>query len=298
VAGEVNPVEQKMASLARRAHGVVTRAELLGARISSDEIDHRVRKGALIRVHRGVYRVGHAAPSVEARYMAAVKACGEGAVLSRRAAGWLLGILKGRPPIPEVTAASVKRVPGVVTHRCRSLAPVERTTVSGIPATSVPRALVDLAGVLPADALARACHEAGVRHRTTPRQVAGVLARRPNAPGAAKLRAVMGGEVKVSLSRLESAFLERLREAGLPLPETNRPAGGRRVDCRWPEARLTVELDSYRFHNSRHSWEQGYRREREARARGDEFRRFTWADVFEEPGPMLAELRALLGQQP
>jgi very-short-patch-repair endonuclease len=79
------------------------------------------------------------------------------------------------------------------------------------------------------------------------------------------------------------------------LPITNKPAGGRRVDCRWAEERLTVELDSYRFHHTRRAWEQGYRREREARARGDEFRRFTWTDVIEDPEPMLADLRSILG---
>jgi very-short-patch-repair endonuclease len=85
-----------------------------------------------------------------------------------------------------------------------------------------------------------------------------------------------------------------LRGEGLDLPITNRPAGGRRVDCRWPEHRLTVELDSYQYHRSRHSWEQDRRRERQAYARGDDFRRYTWGDVFEHPSPMLAELRALL----
>ena len=98
----------------------------------------------------------------------------------------------------------------------------------------------------------------------------------------------------VTLSKLERRFLELLREAGLVFRETNRPAGGRRVDCRWPEQRLTVELDSYRYHHSRHAWEQDRRREREARARGDEFRRYTYGDVFERPRLMLSELRALL----
>jgi very-short-patch-repair endonuclease len=94
---------------------------------------------------------------------------------------------------------------------------------------------------------------------------------------------------------LESRFLSRLEEAGLPLPLTNCPAGGHRVDCRWPEHRLTVELDGYRYHHSRHSWEQDRRREREAYARGDSFRRFTYADVFERPAQMLIELREPLG---
>jgi hypothetical protein len=111
--------------------------------------------------------------------------------------------------------------------------------------------------------------------------------------GAGTLRTVLNGDVRVTLSTLERRFLERLREAGLPLPETNRPTGGRRLDCRWPEHRVTVELDGYRYHGSRHAWEQDRRREREARARGEEFRRYTWEDV-ERPELMLAELRNLL----
>ena len=93
---------------------------------------------------------------------------------------------------------------------------------------------------------------------------------------------------------LERRFLARLEAADLPLPQTNRPAGGRRVDARWPAHRLTVEVDGYRYHRSRHAWEQDRRREREARARGDEFRRYSYGDVLEEPRFMLAELRALL----
>jgi hypothetical protein len=153
---------------------------------------------------------------------------------------------------------------------------------------------VDLAAVLSLNALARACHEAGVRHRTTPAQVEDVLTRRPNTPGAAKLKVVLRGDVHVTLSVLERRFLKRLRENGLVLPQTNRRAGAKRVDCRWPEQRLTVELDSYRYHGSRHAWEQDHRRERVARARGDEFRRYTYGDVFEHPALMLDELRRLL----
>jgi hypothetical protein len=280
--------------LASAAHGVVARAELLRAGVTDAEIRHRMRIGTLIRVHSGVYRVGHHAPSLEARYMSAVKAGGEQAVLSGRAAAYLLGLLRGRPPAPEITAPTKRRVKGVSTRRVRCYRP-ETTIWRGIPVTSVPETLAGLAALLPTDDLARACHEAGVRYGTTPAMVERVLARRPNSPGATKLRDILRGDVRVTLSKLERRFLELLREAALPLPVTNRPAGGRRVDCRWPEHRLTVELDSYRYHHSRHAWEQDRRREREARARGDEFRRYTWGDVFEHPQQMLAELRALLG---
>jgi hypothetical protein len=136
-----------------------------------------------------------------------------------------------------------------------------------------------------------------VKYRTTPAHVEAVLSRMPHSPGVGTLRRVMRGDVKVVLSTLERRFLGLLEENGLPLPRTNRPATGRRVDCRWPEHRLTVELDSYTPHRSRHAWEQDRRREREAYARGDQFRRYTWGDVVEQPGQVLRELRRLLARR-
>ena len=287
-------MEQELTRIADAQHGVVTRAQLLGAGVSAAGIQRRVRKGGLLPEHPGVYRVGHRAPSLEARYLAAVCSCGDGALLSGRAAAHLLGLIKGAPPHPEVTTPTERRILGVRTRRSRRRYPGDATTWHGIPVTTVARTLVDLAAVVTADELARACHEAQVLHRTTPAQVEAVLGRAPNRPGAGKLRRVLHGEGHVTLSKLERRFLDVLREAGLVLPQTNRLAGGRRVDCRWPEQRLTVELDSYRYHHSRHAWEQDRRREREAHARGDDFRRYTYGDVFEQPRLMLRELRELL----
>jgi very-short-patch-repair endonuclease len=287
-------VEEEVARIASSQHGVVTRAQLLDAGITRREIGWRLRRGGLIRVHRGVYRVGHRAPSIEATYLAAVLAAGEGALLCGRAAAHLLGLVKGLAPTPEVIALTERRIEGVKTHRSRAAVDGrDATVVRGIPVTTVPRTLVDISSELSLDALARACHEAGVRYGATPNSVEAVLARRPNTPGAKRLRRVIHGDVHVTLSTLEAHFLELLRNENLPLPITNKPAGGRRVDCRWPDHHLTVELDGYQFHNSRHSWEQDRRREREARARGDDFRRYTYGDVFERPALMLRELRYL-----
>jgi very-short-patch-repair endonuclease len=290
----MRPQDRIIATLAAARHGVVTRSELLEAGLSAAAVKRRVRSGWLIRVHPGVYRVGHDAPSVEARYVAAVAACGPGSLLRGLAAGWLLGLVRGQAPRPAVVTKGERRIEGVATRRCRHLDALDAATYRGIPVTTVARTLVDLAAELDRDALARACHEAGVRFGTTPAQVEDVLARRPTSPGAGNLRAVLHGDVRVTLSALEQRFLARLRAARLPLPQTNRIAGSFRVDCRWPEQRLTVELDGYRYHRSRHAWERDRRREREARARGDEFRRYSHADIAEDPAYMLAEFRALL----
>ena len=287
-------MEQKIAWIASRQHGVVARAQLLDAGVSSREIGRRVESGSLIRVFRGVYRVGHQAPSVESHFIAAVLACGDGAVLSGRAAAYLYGLVKRPPPRPEVTAPTERRVKGVLTRRCRDLRPGERTKYRRIPITTVPRTLVDVAAQLEPEELTRACHEADVRHGTKPQHVEAVLARRPNAPGAGELRAILRGDTRVTLSGLERRFLELLREAGLPLPRTNRVAGAHRVDCRWPEYRLTVELDGYRYHNTRYGWEQDRERERAADAREETHRRYTHEDVFNNPEPMLTQLKRLL----
>jgi very-short-patch-repair endonuclease len=93
---------------------------------------------------------------------------------------------------------------------------------------------------------------------------------------------------------MERRFRAFLRKHRFPPPLTNRRRGRRYVDCRWPEHRLTVELDSYTFHHSRHAWEDDRQREREARGRGDEFRRYTWRDVAEDQTHMLGDLSALL----
>jgi Transcriptional regulator, AbiEi antitoxin len=285
---------RRIGAIATAQKGLATRAQLLDAGLSDAAIKRRVRSGVLLVEFPGVYRVGHRAPNVEARYLAAILACGPGALLAGRAAGHLHGLLKQPPSMPVVIAATKRRISGIRARRGRSMHPRDASTKSGIPVTSVPRTLVDLAAELTEAELARACHEAGVKYRTTPRQVEEVLARRRGTAGAGKLRRVMTGDAKVTLSKMESRFLNVLRAHDLPLPITNRVASARRVDCRWPEHRLTVELDSYRFHNTRHAWEQDRRREREAHARGDQFRRYTYGDVFEGPEPMLKELRPLL----
>jgi very-short-patch-repair endonuclease len=294
VAHQSRTAERKIARLATRAHGVVTHRELRRAGVTVDEIRGRIDSGALIRVFPGVYRAGHSAPSVEARYMAAVKACGKGALLSGLSAAWLWGLINGAAPPPEVTARTERRIKGIKTRRCRRMDRRDATRHRGIPITTVPATLVRVPSLLSFDDLARATHQAVIRHHTTPEQIQAAQARHPNAAGAKLLRAIVKGDAPVLLSKLDRRFRAQLHAAGLPLPKTNTKAGSHYVDCRWPAHKLTVELDSYRYHHSRHAWEQDRRRDREAHHRGDQLRRYTWTDVIEEPEPMLAELRELL----
>ncbi|MEX2194649.1 MAG: hypothetical protein WD844_05125 [Thermoleophilaceae bacterium] len=295
MAAQSRTADAILARLATASHGVVTRRGLLAAGIARHDIARRLRTGTLILEYPGVYRVGHRAPSTEAAYLAAVVACGDRSLLSGLAAGHLVRIVRAAPPLPEVTVPTERRVEGIRTVRSRLIHRRDAMVFRGVPVTTVARALVDIAARLPEDDLARAYHEGQVKHGIRPRHVEAVLERRPASSGAGNLRRVMRGDVRLTLSALERRFLRLLREADLPLPWTNRRVDEHYVDCRWPDHKLTVELDSYRFHQSRYAWEQDRRREREARARGDDFRRYTWGDVFERPRPMLAELHAFFG---
>lgn len=174
------------ARMAGRQHGRITRRQLLAAGVDRNRIARWLADGRL-RVHAGVYAVGHAAPSRDGDYIAAVPAGGEGAVLSHRAAAHKLGLLRGTPPRPEITVPTTahRRRPGVVIHRVRSLYRLDVATEQNIPITIVPRILLDLARAMSPPQLARACHEAWVRHNCGPDKIEACILRNPRKPAPA-----------------------------------------------------------------------------------------------------------------
>src|SRR5690349_18697398 len=292
--GQINKAIGLRANLRK---GLVDRDELLAAGFTRGQIDTRVQNGVLIPEYEGIYRVGHRAPNVETSYLAAVLACGEGTLLSGRAAAHLYGLIRGAAPKPEVTTPTQRRPKGVIVHRAR-VDRREATVYREIPCTTVARTVVDMAAGSTPGELAELFHHAVVRFRVKPKHVEAVLRRRPNAKGAETVRRVINGDERALLSVLERGFIAVLRKNDLPPPRTNIPKDGHWVDCRWADPPLTVELDSYEFHSTRHAWRLDYQRERKARKRGDEYRRYIWEDVFENSEPMLADLRQLFSSLP
>jgi len=282
----------KTARVAGRQHGRIARRQLLDLGVDAGRIDRWLADGRLRPVHTGVYAVGHEAPSVLGDYLAAVLACGEGAVLSHRAAAHLLRLLPGPPPPPEVTVPTLggRSRPGIVVHRVAVLHVQDTTTRDRIRMTTVPRVLLDLAPGLTTAALARACHEGWVRHRTSPREIEACIRRNPHKKGIARLRTALGSDV--TLSALEDGFLALLREHRLALPRTNVDRRGDKVDCHWPELDLTVELVSYRFHASRTAFEVDV-----ARRRRSNHLAFSYGDVFERGAQTIAELTRAISER-
>jgi very-short-patch-repair endonuclease len=232
--------------------------------------------------------------------MAAVLACGRGAVLSRRSAGKLWGIVPRRDHWPEVTCpTSAGTRHGIAVHR-GTLAADEVGEVRGIPVTSVPRTIFDLAGMSSMRELERAFHEAEVRELRDALSLSHLLARYPRRRGAANLRILLRSKLPVGVTQndFEELFVGFLDAHGLPRPRLNGtlPIRGRllKPDCMWVEQRLLAELDGGASHRTEHGFESDRHRDRVLLVEGWRSTRITWRQLHGEPEEIAADLRELL----
>jgi Transcriptional regulator, AbiEi antitoxin/Protein of unknown function (DUF559) len=294
-------LDRAIAELAERQHGVVARRQLLDLGLSPRAIEYRLTIGRLHPVHRGVYAVGHSVLSVDGLRMAAVLAGGERAVLSGRAAGSAWAIWRSSGVASEVTAPRGLRSRGCLRFRQARLPADEITTLRGIPITTVPRTLFDLAAVLPRRQLTRAIHEAEVERLWDRLSLHDLIARYPRARGTANLRAVLRdreGASEVPRDEIEDLFIAVVRRFGLPMPSMGqRLQVGRRwfePDCVWERQKLIVELDGRQVHGTGRNFESDRARDRALVAAGWLVVRLTWRQLCAEPGAVAADLSSVL----
>lgn len=292
-----------VAALASRRHGVVSLAQLRSAGLSDGQIEVRIRRGHLHRVHRGVYAVGHPALTLEGRWAAAVLAAGRGAALGRRDAAALWRLLERiERPIDVLTARRVRRQVGIAPHCVGALDPAEITSRHGIPVTSVSRTLLDLAGCVPERRLRRAFAEADRIGLLVPAELGELLdARGRGRPGAARLRALLAdhsGPVPLTRSVLEYRFLQACRRRGLPDPEVNVRVAGFEVDMLWRAERVIVELDGHAYHGTRAAIRRDHRRDGRLQAAGFAVLRLTHDDVADSIDACFGLLVPLLNRPP
>jgi predicted transcriptional regulator of viral defense system len=290
-------VDRAIARLARLQHGRVARRQLIALGLAPDTIDYRLSRSRLHQVYVGVYAVGHDAATREGRWMAAVLAGGESAALSHRDAAALWGIRPSSRSLIEVTTPRRQHPRrGIQFHRS-SLPPDEVTTKDGIPVTTVPRTLFDLATVLRPRQLERALNEAEIRHLWDELSLPDLLRRYPRRAGSCAVRAVLeawNAGAKTIRSDLELEFLEFVDAAGLPEPKLNADVEGFEVDAVWRRERVVVELDSRTFHLTAAAFEQDRERDRILQAAGWRPIRVTSKQLRHAPDRLQADLRRLL----
>lgn len=280
-------VEEAITATARRQHGVVTRVQLLELGIRPGAIRCRMASGRLRRLHRGVYLVGPIMPP-HAREMAAVLACGPAAVLSHRSAATLWGLTaagaEDAPVDVAVPHGHDRRRPGIRVHRIGGLGPEEWTRRSGIPVTAPARTLLDFAGVAGRRELERAVARAERERLLSRAELLALVVDAGGRRGIATLRAVLGvgGGPMLTRSEAEAEFLALIRKARLPAPEANVRIEGYEVDFLWRAERIAVEIDGYRYHASRSSFERDRRRAAHLAAHGIQVIPLTWRQVVDD----------------
>jgi very-short-patch-repair endonuclease len=283
---------------------LVTLEQLRALGISADGAYQRAVAGRLHRVHEGVYAVGHALLTKDGRWMAAVLACGSGAVLSHRSAAALLGIREIDHSSVDVTAPNRRgRHPsGIDAHRF-SLPMSDWATVRGIPCTTAERTLLDLAAVVPVWQLRKALAEAEVLRIVDLSVLRALLRRSRGRRGVARLRLILDElhpETKRTRSELERMFLRMCHRGRLPTPEVNVSLhiSGRQLkpDFLWRDTGLIVEADSRRFHDTDSAFQHDRQREQLLQLAGWRVSRCTWEQVEGEPQRLAQTIKALLAQ--
>ena len=284
--------------LAARQHGVVTRSQLSELGFSPRATEHRLEKGRLHPVYRGVYAVGRPELTRHGRWMAAVLSCGPRAALSHESAAALWGIRDAKGPdiVISLASSSVRYRSGVRVHRRPSLEPADITTHRGIPVTSPVRTLLDLASGRSSQAeLERAINAADKRDIIDPESLRAALDGRTGQPGAPALRRVLDRRTfRLTDSELERRFLRLVARARLPPPLTGTRLNGYKVDFLWPALGLVVETDGLRYHRTPAQQARDRVRDQVHSAAGLTPLRFTHAQVRYEPERVEATLAAVV----
>jgi predicted transcriptional regulator of viral defense system len=290
-----DPVDAAIAATAERQHGVIDYPQLKALGLSRQSIDHRVRNGRLHRIHRGVYAVGHKRLTQRGRWMAAVLAGGDGAVLSHRSAAALWQLLPARRRIHVSTPKDLHNRDGIQFHS-QSMQLDEVTTHDGIPVTTVARTLLDIAATDP-DNLERAFNEAEYRRLWDATGVRELIDRYPGRAGTPALAALTPmGHTREELEHRFQAFVEKF---DLPRPMRNadlelEPGRWIRVDAMWPDAKLIVELDSRAAHDTTSRFDSDRERDRILSLAGWRVIRLTWKHLTSNADRVATDLRTLI----
>jgi very-short-patch-repair endonuclease len=324
--------DRVIAAIAARQFGVVARWQLTQAGVSRRQIERRLETGRLHPVHQGVYLVGHDAPAPYAPEMAALLACGQGAavtvhggrlrfthfrpsvVLSHRSAA---AIWRLTPyPAPGDVCVTVRPVRNndrsqIEVHRA-NLAPRDIRRRHGMPLTSPPRTLLDLAAVVTVgglagqdplephhlDELERIAAEAQYRKLATDAELRDQITRNPYKHGVRALRAVLDlpGGPRRTRSPGERALLRLLRARRITGYETNATVAGHEVDFLWRHERLAVEVDGWDAHSGRVAFERDRLKVAVLKAQGIATMPVTGRQIQRDPDGVVARLLAALGR--
>jgi very-short-patch-repair endonuclease len=303
--------------LARAQHGVVTRRQLLALGLTSSGIEHRLARGRLHLLVRGIYAVGRPTLTANGRWMAAVLACGgdvdpdgrillrpdrrpsTAVVLSHDSAAALFAI--GREPVGRIEVSTMlptdRTVPGIRLHRRPTLRRDSVGSYEGIPVTSPAQTLIDMATRHDRAVMERSINEADGLGLICNDDLRKALDDHHGERGVARLRAILDRRTfRYTHSELERAFLPLACAAGLPLPRTSLYVDGHEVDFYFSSLDLVIEADSITYHRTPAQQTKDRERDQSHSAAGTAHLRFTHAQIKFDQEHVVRTLRATASQ--
>jgi Protein of unknown function (DUF559) len=280
--------DARVAELAGRQFNRVAKWQLAELGVSDRAIAHRVATGRWVRVEDGVFAIAPVADDDWGRWMGATLTAPD-SVLSHSSAAAAYGLWqpRGIESITRPGTGGPRRYGGVLVHYSATL-DGDRTRFRGIPITSAPRTLLDLAGRVSDRSLARAVRESVRLDRITLGGLGDALGRYRRRRGSRRLAATVARYAGLPLERARSGAeiraIELLRDAGRPLPRLNVRIAGEEADLSWARWRLIVEIDGGPFHLDAG---EDARKEAAWKAAGWTVRRLPADDVYERPRRLL-----------
>lgn len=274
----------------------MTPFDLDAAGVPQEDRERAQESGALVQVFPGVFRLGEFAELIETRWLAACLWSSE-AVLSHRTAA----AIHGFDGIPKTDAIEItvrrtggRRPDGIRLHTTRDLPDEDVRVARGFRVTSKARTLFDLATEVSENELAYAV-EAATRFGEVPVDwIARRLhqLRKRGREGVTKLeRVLLDREARgiPMASALEVRFWRLVRDAGLPLPNCQRPFDDDdgqpgSIDFAWPDAMLAIETRGAKVHSTPDAFEKNSRRTARLTVLGWSVMPVTW-NMLEENAP-------------
>lgn len=285
----------ELRATASRQHGVVSTRQLRALGLSESAISHRVARGDLRRLHRGVFAVGPVGEGELTHFAAAVLACWPGALLSHLSAAILWGLIDRADGPVHVTVAGrrPRSRDGIRVHCATAVDQRDRRIRRNLPVTSPSLTVLDLAAI--ETRLAETALNEGLLHRlTSEAEMRTLLARMPRHRGAARVRGILAAAAGgFSRQAAEKILIDLIRNAGLPEPLRNPRVHGYELDFYWPDLRLDVEMDGYRWHSTRDRLNRDRDRDADLTARGVQVLRISY-DQLAEPLRVGARISAAI----
>lgn len=287
------PAAVRVRVLAEAQEGVLSRTQLLASGVSSARIGRWVARGWLLRLHPGVYALGHRAISPRGMKLAALLYAGDLSALSHRTGLHHWELINEAPPVIHLSVPVQRpNVRGILTHTPRVVLATEH---DGLRVTTVARTLMDSSPSTPDWELRKALAEAEYQSLLDAEDLRRVMGR--GHPGSARLRRAIERhmpELARTLSPLEDRFFFLCERHCIPLPEPNVRIGPFVVDALWLAERLIVELDGAAAHSSPDQRRRDEARAEHLRKLGYTLLRFTWHDVVRTPGAVATAVRSAL----